>query len=66
MEYVDIKADESAIEPQLLNRIKEQGLFWPVSTINGRIFYDGMLTLHKVIQAMEEERERNTRISVTE
>lgn len=61
--YIDVTEDPSVIPPAVDEEIKNRGLFWPVSTINDRIFFDGLLTLPKVAEALEEEHNRDARLA---
>lgn len=63
MEYVDLNANPGAIEPSLLEQIEREGMFYPVSAINGRIYADGLVTLPKVIWAIDEEQNRMERLA---
>lgn len=55
MGYVDLNLNPTAIDPTLKDQIEREGLFWPVSVINGRIYADGLVTLPKVLWAVDEE-----------
>lgn len=61
--YVDISAHPEMLSESQDAEIRNRGLFWPVSAINGRIFFDGILTLPRVIKAIEEEKERDARLA---
>lgn len=61
--YVDVNENPSLLSEKLSEEIRERGLFWPVSTVNETIFYDGLITLPKVIQAVEEEQSRLGRLA---
>lgn len=61
--YVDVVANPDQLSEKLDAEIKSRGLFWPVSAINGRIFFDGILTLPRVMQAIEDEKARLARLS---
>jgi len=63
MTYVDLHKNPEGIDPELLNQIEREGRFWPVSAINGRIFADGMVTLPRVLTAIDEEQSRDARVS---
>ena len=58
MGYVDLNLNPTAIEPALKEQIEREGLFWPVSVINGRVYADGLVTLPKVLWAVDEELSR--------
>ena len=61
--YVDVNENPSLLSEKLSDEIRERGLFWPVSTVNETIFYDGLITLPKVINAVEEEQSRLERLA---
>lgn len=63
MEYVDLSANPGAIEASLLEQIERDGMFYPVSAINGRVYADGLVTLPKVIWAIDEEQARMERLA---
>jgi len=63
VEYVDVKENPSLLGEKLSDEIRERGLFWPVSTVNETIFYDGLITLPKVVKAIEEEKSRLERLA---
>ena len=63
MGYVDLNLNPTAIEPSLKEQIEREGLFWPVSVINGRVYADGLVTLPKVLWAVDEELGRIERAS---
>ena len=66
MTYVDLLKNPEGIEPELLAQIEREGRFWPVSAINGRIFADGMVTLPRVLTAIDDEKSRDARVAEAE
>jgi len=66
MAYVNLITNPEGIEAELLNQIEREGRFWPVSAINGRIFSDGMVTLPRVLSAIDEEQSREARVAESE
>ncbi|MBK5211025.1 MAG: DUF1462 family protein [Coriobacteriia bacterium] len=63
VEYVDVNENPSLLSEKLIHEIQERSLFWPISTVNETIFYDGLITLPKVISAIEEEQSRLARLA---
>lgn len=63
LSYVDVTANPELLSKENEEEISNRGLFWPVSALNGRIFFDGILTLPRVIKAIEEEKERAARLA---
>ena len=61
--YYDVKADPSLLPAELAQEIESKGLFWPVVVLNGLVKYDGMLTLPKAIDIIEEEQDRLDRLA---
>lgn len=55
MEYVDLSKDEALLPESVQKEIDAQGMFWPVSVVNGAVFRDGSLTLPSVVQVIEKE-----------
>lgn len=66
MGYVDLNLNPTAIEPALMDQIEREGLFWPVSVINGRAYADGLVTLPKALWAVDEELSRIERAATPE
>lgn len=64
--YIDVVANPDQLPAKIEAEIKERGLFWPVSAVNGSIFFDGIITLPKVIEAVEAERSRIERAAAAE
>lgn len=60
MNYINLDQNDEALSDSLREAISNQGLFWPVATINGAIFRDGTLTLPSVVQAIERELQRES------
>lgn len=61
--YFDVKADPSLLPDDIKAEIEEKGLFWPVLVLNGKVKYDGMVTLPKAIAIIEEEQARLDRLA---
>lgn len=66
MSYVNLNTSPDAIDAALMAQIEREGRFWPVSVINGRIFADGMVTLPRVLAAVDEEQSREARVAEAE
>lgn len=58
MNYVNLDQNDELLPHDIRESISNQGLFWPVATINDTIFRDGTLTLPSVVQAIERELQR--------
>lgn len=61
--YHDIKAQPELLSKDLAAEIESKGYFWPVTVLNGRIKYDGMITLPKAIAIIDEEQDRLDRLA---
>lgn len=61
VEYIDVVGEPERFPAEIETDIVEKGLFWPVSAVNGTIFFDGIITLPKVMEAIDAERSRMER-----